>query len=65
MWHSKAMDKGIIEAMATKLSEHFGIIMLKNHRTFFRRGLNHLYATPNHSKTYMSPYKRVTTFMCF
>ena len=29
MWHNKAMDKGKIEAMATKFSEKFAINMLK------------------------------------
>ena len=29
LWHNKAMDKGKIEAMATKFSEKFAIIMLK------------------------------------
>ena len=46
MWHNKAMDKGKIEAMATKFSEKFAIIMLKKHRKFCRRGLTHLDATP-------------------
>ena len=45
MWHNKAMDKGKIEAMATKFSEKFAIIMLKKHRKFCRRGLTHLDAT--------------------
>ena len=40
------MDKGKIEAMVTKLSEKFAIIMLKKHRKFCRRGLTHLDATP-------------------
>ena len=40
------MDKGKIEAMVTKLSEKFAIIMLKKHRKFFRPGLTHLDATP-------------------
>ena len=33
MWHRKAMDKGIVEAMATKFSEKFAISMLKKHRS--------------------------------
>ena len=40
------MDKGKIEAMVTKFSEKFAIIMLKKHRKFCRRGLTHLDATP-------------------
>ena len=40
------MDKGKIEAMVTKLSEKFAIIMLKKHRKICRRGLTHLDATP-------------------
>ena len=47
MWHNKAMYKEKIEAMATKFSEKFAIIMLKKHRKFCRRGLTHLDATPN------------------
>ena len=49
------MDKGKIEAMATKFSEKFAIGMLKKHRKFCRRGLTHLDATPflkNRSVTY-------------
>ena len=46
MWHNKAMYKEKIEAMATKFSEKFAIIMLKKHRKFCRRGLTHLDATP-------------------
>ena len=46
MWHNKAMDKGKIEAMATKFSKKFAISMLKKHRKFYRRGLTHLDATP-------------------
>ena len=52
------MDKGKIEAMVTKLSEKFAIIMLKKHRKFCRRGLTHLDATPifeNRSDTYETP----------
>ena len=51
MWHNKAMDKGKIEAMATKFSEKFAIIMLKKHRKFCRRGLTHLDATPIFKKS--------------
>ena len=40
------MGKGKIEAMATKFSEKFAIIMLKKYRKFCRRGLTHLDATP-------------------
>ena len=40
------MYKEKIEAMATKFSEKFAIIMLKKHRKFCRRGLTHLDATP-------------------
>jgi len=36
------MDKGKIEAMVTKFSEKFAIIMLKKHRKICRRGLTHL-----------------------
>ena len=50
-WHNKAMDKGKIEAMATKFSEKFAIIMLKKHRKFCRRGLTHLDATPIFKKS--------------
>ena len=39
------MDKGKIEAMVTKFSEKFAIIMLKKHRKFCRCGLIHLDAT--------------------
>jgi hypothetical protein len=31
LWHSKAMDKGKIEAMATTFSEKFAISMFKKH----------------------------------
>ena len=31
LWHNKSMDKEKIEAMATKFSEKFAIIMLKKH----------------------------------
>ena len=40
------MDKGKIEAMVTKFSEKFAIIMLKKHRKFCRRGWTHFDATP-------------------
>ena len=40
------MDKKKIEAIVTKLSEKFAIIMLKKHRKICRRGLTHLDATP-------------------
>jgi hypothetical protein len=52
MWHSKAMDKGKIEAMATKFSEKFAISMLKKHRKFCRCGLTHLDATPILKKSF-------------
>ena len=45
MWHNKAMDKGKIEAMATKFSEKFAINMLKKHRKFSRHGFTQLDAT--------------------
>ena len=32
LWHNKAMDKGKIEAMVTKFSEKFAIVMLKKYR---------------------------------
>ena len=51
MWHNKAMYKEKIEAMATKFSEKFAIIMLKKHRKFCRRGLTHLDATPIFKKS--------------
>ena len=60
MWHNKAMDKGKIEAMATKFSEKFAIIMLKKHRKFCRRGLTYLDARPifkNCPDTYGTPCK--------
>ena len=40
------MGKEKIDAMATKFSEKFAIIMLKKYRKFCRRGLTHLDATP-------------------
>jgi hypothetical protein len=46
LWHSKAMDKGKIEAMATKFSEKFAISIHKKHIKFRRCGLTHLDATP-------------------
>ena len=58
MWHNKAMDKGKIEAMATKFSEKFAIVMLKKHRKFCRCGFTHLDATPtfkNRPNTYDAP----------
>ena len=54
----KAMDKGKIEAMATKFSEKFAISMFKKQRKFSRRGLTHLDATPtfeNRSETFETP----------
>ena len=39
------MDKGKIEAMVTKFSEKFAIIMFKKHRKFGRRGWTNLDAT--------------------
>ena len=59
MWHRKAMDKEIVKAMAIKFSEMFAISMLKKLRTFCRRGLTHLDATPTFKNcpngTYASP----------
>ena len=46
------MDKGKIEAMVTKFSEKFAIIMLKKHRKFCRRGLTHFDATPIFKKSF-------------
>ena len=46
MWHNKAMEKGKMEAMATKFPEKFAINMLKKHRKFCSRGFTHLDATP-------------------
>ena len=46
------MDKGKVEAMVTKFSEKFAIIMLKKHRKFCRRGLTHLDATPILKKSF-------------
>jgi hypothetical protein len=40
------MNKGKIEAMATKFSEKFAIFMFKKYEKFCRRGLTHLEATP-------------------
>ena len=53
-WSRKAMDKGKIEAMVTKFSEKFAIIMLKKHRKFCRCGLTHLDATPTFQKSFRS-----------
>ena len=44
------MDKGKIEAMVTKFSEKFAIIMLRKHRKFCRRGMTNLDATPTFQK---------------
>ena len=41
------MDKGIIEAMVTKLSEKFVMIMLKKRKIFCRCGLTHLDTAPS------------------
>jgi hypothetical protein len=41
-----AMDKKIVEAMASKFSENFAISMLKKHRKFCGCGLTNLNATP-------------------
>ena len=46
------MDKGKIEAMVTKFSEKFAIIMLKKHRKFCRRGLIDFDATPIFKKSF-------------
>ena len=40
------MDKGKIEAMVTKFSEKFAIIMLKKYRKICRGGLTHLDTAP-------------------
>ena len=48
------MDKGKIEAMVTKFSKKFAIIMLKKHRKFCRGGLTHLAATPTFQKSFRS-----------
>ena len=48
----RAMDKGKIEAMVTKFSEKFAIIMLKKHRKFCRPGLPHFNATPILKKSF-------------
>ena len=45
------MDEGKNEAMVTKFSEKFAIIMLKKHRKFCRCGLIHLDATPIFKKS--------------
>ena len=45
------MDKGKIEAMVTKFSEKFAIIMLKKLRKFCRRGWTNLDATPTFQKS--------------
>ena len=63
--HSKAMEKGKIEAMATKFSKKFAISMLKKHRKFYRCGLTHLDATPifkNRSVTYGPPCSIISIF---
>ena len=46
------MDKGKIEAMVTKFSEKFAIIVLKKHKKFCRRGLTYLDATPIFKKSF-------------
>ena len=46
------MDKGKIEAMVTKFSEKFAIIMLKKYRKFCRCGLTHFDATPIFKKSF-------------
>ena len=58
MWHNKAMDKGKLEAMATKFSEKFATSMLKKHRKFCRRGLTHLDTTPIVQIRMRHPVKR-------
>ena len=45
------MDKQKIEAMVTKFSENFAIIMLKKLRKFCGRGLTNLDATPTFQKS--------------
>jgi hypothetical protein len=40
MWHRKAMDKEIVEAMATKFSENFAISTIKKHKKICRRGFD-------------------------
>ena len=46
------MEKGKIEAMVTKFSEKFSIIMLKKRRKFCRCGLTHLDAKPIFKKSF-------------
>jgi hypothetical protein len=48
------MYKGKIEAMVTKFSEKFAIIMPKKHRKFCRCCLTHLDATPTFQKSFRS-----------
>ena len=48
------MYKRKIEAMVTKFSKKFAIIMLKKHRKFCRGGLAHLAATPTFQKSFRS-----------
>ena len=53
----RAIDKGKIEAMATKFPEKFAIYMLKKHRKFCRHGLTPSDAKPtfkNRPNTYAS-----------
>ena len=57
------MDKGKIEAMVTKFLEKFGIIMLKKHRKFCRRGLTHLDATPIFKKSSGSFWDTLYTYV--
>ena len=61
------MDKGKNEAMVTKFSEKFAIIMLEKHRKICRHGLTHLDATPifkNRSDTNMDhPVDKITYFL--
>jgi hypothetical protein len=54
LWHRKAMDKGIVKAMAIKLSDIFAISVLKKHRKFCRLGFTHLDATPTFQKSFRS-----------
>ena len=46
------MYKGKIEAMVTKFSEKFAIIVLKKHKKICRRGLTHLDATTIFKKSF-------------
>ena len=61
------MNKGKIEAIVTKFSEKFAIIMLKKLRKFCRRGLTNLDVTPTFQKSskYIWDSLYVTQFVGF